>query len=196
MTMRGRRKTWASPSSDVVGHVRVHGRDDLGFPGPDGGQRLHEVALVVALGEALATHEVASLQDGVGVEETVGGEELDLGVAFALAQERLQHACRGALADGHAAGDADDERGVGRLRVQEGGHLLVGLAFGGGQHGEELGQGKVDLRHLFGRHRFAGGGQPLGLGGREGIAGALAQRRPFGSAERFESAGGGGRLGA
>src|SRR4029453_7369473 len=47
---------------------------------------------------------------GVGVEETVGGDQVDLRVVSEAGQQRLQHTGGGGLADGDASRDADDER--------------------------------------------------------------------------------------
>jgi hypothetical protein len=94
---------------DVVDDVRVERRAHLG------GARLHlrdeaqQRAAVVRLGEALARHEAATLELGVGVEEAVGCDELDARGVFPPPQQLAQEARHRRLADGDRSGDTDDE---------------------------------------------------------------------------------------
>jgi hypothetical protein len=53
------------------------------------------------------------LEHPVRIEESVGGDQVDLRMVGPLFEQRLQDAREGALADGDAARDADD---VGHLR--------------------------------------------------------------------------------
>ncbi len=78
---------------------RLHRRDEP-----------HQRASVVALRKTLAVHQVSTTQLGVGVEEPVGGDQVDARVVIPAGQQCLQHTGRGRLTDRHAAGDADDER--------------------------------------------------------------------------------------
>ena len=80
--------------------------------GDEAGQR----PPVVGLGEALARHQPAALELGVGQQEAVGGDQLDPRVLGPAGQQRLQQPGGGGLADRDAARDADDERGA-RLAV-------------------------------------------------------------------------------
>jgi len=59
----------------------------------------------------------AAREFGIRQQEAVGREIVDARMIGPARQQRLQHACRGALADGHRAADADDK-----------GHLAVGVA--------------------------------------------------------------------
>ena len=74
---------------------------------------------VVGLGEALALQEVPPLELGVGVEEAVGGDELDPGRVRPAAHQLAQDAGRRRLADRHRPGDADDEGGDGERLAEE-----------------------------------------------------------------------------
>ena len=64
----------------VVDHVAVHRGTDLGGAALDVAQERQQPARVVALGEALARHQPALLEHGVGMEEAVGGDEVDVGM--------------------------------------------------------------------------------------------------------------------
>ena len=55
-------------------------------------------------------HQVSPGQFGVGVEEAVGGDQVDARVVFPAGQQRLQHTRGSRLADRDAAGHPDDER--------------------------------------------------------------------------------------
>ena len=86
--------------NDVVLHVGVEGSADLGRPTLDVGEELYERTPVVGLGEALAVHDAAALELRVGVEEAVGGHELDARGVGPAAHELAQQARDGGLADG------------------------------------------------------------------------------------------------
>jgi hypothetical protein len=50
------------PGHDVIGQVRVHGRGDLGHPGPDLLDEAQQGPSVVRLGETLAASQAAPFQ--------------------------------------------------------------------------------------------------------------------------------------
>jgi hypothetical protein len=69
---------------------------------------------VVAFGKALLFHQPFALEHGVGIKETVGGEQVDARRVRPARQHRLEHARGGRLSDRNRAGHADD---VGKLDV-------------------------------------------------------------------------------
>ncbi|MNH03009.1 hypothetical protein D3C79_622590 [compost metagenome] len=132
----------------VVDEVGVNGGLDLLVAGANIGDKLHQVADVVGLREALAAHQPALLQLLVGIQEAIRGDQLDawmLGPAF---QQRLHDAGRGALAPRHAAGDADDvgalAAGLAEKLLQHPTAALLGLDV----EIEQTGKGQIDLFHL------------------------------------------------
>ena len=134
---------------DVVGDVGVHRRRRLGGAGADLLQEVQQAPHVVALREALAVHEAPALELVVRVEEPVGGHEVDPGVVGPAGEQGLQHASRGALADGDAAGDADDVRRRGSLAAEErGDHLATGDR-GGHVQVQQPRERQVDRLHLL-----------------------------------------------
>ena len=117
--MSGRRTTTSSPGDDVVDDVAVDRRPDLVGAALQVAQELQQAAGVVALREALALHQAALGEHGVGVQEPVGGDQVDLRVVGPAGEQRLQDAGERALADGDAAGDADHVRHPRRHRAEE-----------------------------------------------------------------------------
>ena len=103
----------------VVDDVAVHRGAHLDGPALDVAQERQQAAGVVALREPLAGHQAALLEDGVGVEEAVGGDEVDVRMVRPARQQRLQDAGERALADGDAAGHADHVGHPWRHRPEE-----------------------------------------------------------------------------
>ena len=95
---------------DVVDDVAVDGRVGDGRAALQLAEELQQAAGVVALREALAVHHAAFVEHLVGIQEAVGGDEVDLRMVGPAGQQRLQDAGERALADGDAAGDPDDVR--------------------------------------------------------------------------------------
>ena len=106
--MSGRGTTSSSPSITSYTTWLYTGALDLRCAALDVAQERQQALGVVALGEALALHQPARLEHLVRVQEAVGGDQVDLRVVGPAGEQRLQDAGERALADGDAAGDADD----------------------------------------------------------------------------------------
>ena len=89
-----------------------------------------------------------SFEHAVRVEEAVRGDQVDLRMVGPLCEQRLQDAGERALADGDAAGDADDVRHLRGDRAEEGGRDLVEVLRGAHVQVEEPAQRQVDRGHL------------------------------------------------
>ena len=104
---------------DVVGQVRVDGRLDALVPGLHIGDEAQQAAPVVALGEPLALHDAARLELGVGVEEAIGGHQLDLRGVRPARHQLPEQSRGGGFADRHRPGHTDHVRGALLMLVQE-----------------------------------------------------------------------------
>ncbi len=134
---------------DVVDQVRVHRGGRLIGARLDRGDEAHQRSTVIAFRKALAVHDLSTRQLGVRVQESVGGHQVDARMVAEPGEQRLQHTGSGRLADGDAAGHADDERhrpvrallglaeelGSGREEALPGGDLQV----------DQTGQRQIDL---------------------------------------------------
>ena len=188
MRMSGRRTTTSSPGDDVVDDVAVDGRPHLVGPALEVAQEPQQAAGVVALGEALALHQPALGEHGVGVQEPVRGHEVDLRVVGPAGQQRLQDAGERALADGHAAGDADHVRHPRRHRAEER-RRHPGQVLGRADvQVEQARQRQVDRRHLVEVDALVDAPQLGEVVLAEGQRGRRAQRRPVVATEREEPA--------
>jgi hypothetical protein len=94
---------------DVVGEVGVHRGAHLGAARLDVGDEAQQRPAVVGLRETLALQQPAPLQLGIGVEEAVGGHQLDVRGVRPAAEQLLEDPRRRRLAHGHRAGHTDDE---------------------------------------------------------------------------------------
>ena len=117
--MSGWRTTCFLALDDVVDDVAVHRCPHLFGAALQVAEERQQPLRVVALREPLALHQPALQQDGVGEQEAVRGHEVDLRVIGPPRQQRLQDAGERALADRHAAGDADDVRDARRHGSEE-----------------------------------------------------------------------------
>ena len=99
---------------DVVDQMRIDRRTHGVSAGLDVGQEAQQPRQIVALRKTLFLHQAFAREHRIGIEEAVGGEEIDLGDVRPAGQQRLQNTRGGRLADGDGAGDADDVR---HLRV-------------------------------------------------------------------------------
>ena len=106
--MSGRSTVTVLAGHHIVDEVRIDRGRHLWLAGLHIGEEAQDRRAVIALREALALHQAAPLELGIGQEEAVGGDELDLGRVGPAREQRLEHARRGRLADGDRAGDADD----------------------------------------------------------------------------------------
>src|SRR5665811_1455906 len=101
MTMSGRATVWNLPGTmyghDVIREVRVHRDAHLGVVRPHGRKGLDHSTSVITLGKALSIHEAAFFEGGIGMQEPVGGDQLDRRVIRAPAKERLENSGGGAL---------------------------------------------------------------------------------------------------
>ena len=95
---------------DVVGFMRVdrdfqHRLSRFQIP-----QELEQCPQVVAFRKTFSVHEAAGFQHAVGVQESVGGHQIYLGMVGPSRQQGLDHARRGTLADSDAAGNGNHIR--------------------------------------------------------------------------------------
>ena len=88
-------------------------------PGFDIGEKPQQRRQVVALRKSFSLHQAFAREDRVGIEEAVGGDEIDLGHVRPARQQRLQHARGGRFAHRHRARDADDVRHLGILGAEK-----------------------------------------------------------------------------
>ena len=133
---------------DVIDSVGVDRRLDALAAGLHGRHELQQRATVVGLGEALAGHEPALLEDPVGQEEAVGGDQVHPRRVRESGEQMGDEAGRRRLADGDRSGHRDDEGGRRLIHAQEGSGTLRALARGGDVVLQERGQGTVDGVHL------------------------------------------------
>ena len=146
--MSGRLTTTVSPVDDVVDDVAVHRRLDDLVAALDLAQHPQQLAGVVPLGEALAVHQPALVEHPVRVEEPVGGDQVDLRMVGPLGEQRLEDAGERALADGDAAGDADDVRHLRGDGAEERRRHLVQVLRGADVQVEQPAERQVDGGHL------------------------------------------------
>src|SRR6478735_7541449 len=134
---------------DVVGQVRIDRGGDLLHARLDLGHEPEQRPAVVGLGEALALQQPPALELGVGVEETVGRDELDPRGAGPAAEELAQDPGGRGLAHGDRAGDADEERRALGLLAQEVGGDPVQAGGGADVEVEQPRDRQVDLLDLL-----------------------------------------------
>ena len=138
----------------VVDEVGIDRGGDAPMPGLDVGEEAQQGRAVVALGKTLPLHRAHTLQFGVGVEEAVGRDEIDLRRVGPAGEQRLQHPRRGRFADRHRAGQADN---VGHLGVvvgeQEALRRLEQPLGCRNIEREQAGERKVDRHDLLDRDR-------------------------------------------
>ena len=186
--MSGWRTMTSVARHDVVHDVAVDGRPHLVGAALEVAQEPQQATCVVALGEALALHQPALGEHGVGVQEPVGGHEVDLRVVRPAGQQRLQDAGERALADGHAAGDADHVRHARRHRAEER-RRHAGQVLGRADvQVEQARQRQVDRRDLVEVDALVDAAQLRQVVLAQGQRGRRAQRRPVVAAEREEPA--------
>jgi hypothetical protein len=95
----------------VIGHhvvEEVLGARAGAAAGLDIRQEAQQGPQVVALGEALALHQAFALENDVGIEKAVSGDEIDLRNIRPARQQRPEEARRGRLAHRDRARQADD----------------------------------------------------------------------------------------
>ena len=140
--MSGRLIPRVSSLEHVVGEMGVdRDLEVLGSSlGP--GDEFEEGSAVVALGEALSVHQPSLLQHRVGIEEPVGGHQLDPRVLGPSGEELLENAGDRRLPHRHRTGDPDHEgpgpRWGTEERVGDGRQLMAALDV----QVEETGQGE------------------------------------------------------
>ena len=66
--------------NNVVVKMRVNRCRDYWLAALDVGQELKQASLIVAFRKAFALHQTARLQDGIWVQEAVGGDERHVGM--------------------------------------------------------------------------------------------------------------------
>ena len=80
---------------DVVGQVGIARSPHIRLAGLDLRQEAQQRPDVVAFGKALLVHQIFAPQIGVGMQETVGCHQVDLGTAGPTGQQLFQHPGRG-----------------------------------------------------------------------------------------------------
>jgi hypothetical protein len=167
----------------VVDEVRVDRCARRALPGLDVGEEMQEPGEIVALRKALLLHQAFALQDRVGIEKTVGGDEVDLGHIRPARQQRLQHARGGRLADRNRPADADDVGHLGVLGAEE--FLLHDEEPLRGRHihGQKARQRQVDLLDLREIEAVVERAQLCDLARLQRHRGVGAQGRPVGARE-------------
>ena len=151
MRMSGDSNDRALVGQDVVVEVRVDGRLDARHARLHVGEEVQQPRGVEALGEALAVHELALLELGVGKQEAVGRDQVDARMIGPAREQRLEDARGGALADGDRAADADDERHLAVGAAEELRRHRMQLLRGGDVEVQEPRHRQVDLLDLLDR---------------------------------------------
>ena len=173
----------AGAGHDVVGEVGVDRRADLLDAGLHVDDEPQQRPPVVRLREALALQQAAPLQLGVRQQEPVGGDQLDARRAGPAGQELAQDPGGRRLADGHGAGDPDDERrpvaGLAEERRRGG----VQARDARDVEPDEPRQRQVDLLDLVEVDGVEQAGQPVQVGLRQGERGVGPQPAPRGAVE-------------
>ncbi len=129
--------------------------------GLDVHHELHQAVPVVGLRVALAVEQAELCQPGVGVEEAVGGDQVDARTGRQPRQQFGQQAGRGGLADRHRPRYTDHERACAARQPQE--PVTGGEEVAGALHveAEQVRQRQVDLAHLGGVRRVVDASQPV-----------------------------------
>src|SRR5680860_420276 len=140
---------------DVVAEVRVERRTHLFGAALDRGDEAEQGTPVVRLREALAVHQAASGQLGVGEQESVGRHQLHPRGVFPAGEQLPQQASDGRLADGDGSGDTDHERSALRPLAEEVARRAVQLAGARGIEVQQLAQRQVDPGNLVQVQRLA-----------------------------------------
>ncbi len=99
--------------NDVVDEMRIDRGAHRAAPGFDVGEEAQQRRQIVAFRKTFLLHQAFTREHGVRIEETVGGDEIDLGHVRPARQQRLQHARGGRFADRDRAADADNVRHLG-----------------------------------------------------------------------------------
>ena len=103
----------------VVGEVGVDRDLEVVGSSLGPGDEFEESSAVVALGEAFSVHQPSLLQHRVGIEETVGGHQLDTRVLRPSGEELLENSGDRRLPHRHRTGDPDQEGSGPRRGTEE-----------------------------------------------------------------------------
>ena len=133
----------------IVSEMRIDGCRHLALARLDVGEETQQRRQVVAFRKTLPVHDAFTLEDLIGQEEAVSGDEIDLGMVGPARQQTLQDTRRGTLADGDAARHADDIGHLVALGMQEPAGGAEQFLGGGNIEIEQARQGQID-RHHFG----------------------------------------------
>ena len=163
--------------------MRIDRRAHRTPAGLDVGEKAQQRRQIVALRKTLLLHQPFAVEHRVGEEESVGGDEIDLGHIRPAGQQGLQHARRSGLAGRHRAADADDVRHLGVFGAEKS-LLRFEQALGRGHvQRQETRQRQVDFLDLRNIKPIMHGAQPRNLLGRQRHRRIFAAARPFGARE-------------
>src|SRR5690606_37811411 len=93
----------------VIDEVGVDRDSDLFLAGFDIGEEVHKAGAIVAFRKALAVHQIAALELGIGIEKAVGGNEIDTRARWPAREQGLQDTGGGGFSHRNRAGDPNDE---------------------------------------------------------------------------------------
>src|SRR5450631_999152 len=163
---------------DVIGQMGVDGRTDLLLAGLDLGHEPEQAPTVIRLRKALALQKPTAFELGIGVEEAIGGHQLDPRCPGPPRQQLTQDTGGGGLAHRHRSGYSDDERGALRLLAQEVRGDAVQALGGSDVEVEQTRQWQVDLLDLGEVESLTKASQPghVSLGQAQGVV--VAQPGP------------------
>lgn len=129
---------------DVIDHMAVDGSFDNRLTALQVAEEFQESPGVVALGETLAVHDSAILENSVRVEESIGRDQIDLGMIRPAGKEGLKNSRERALADSDTSCNSDDVRHLWRHCSEECRTHLVKILRGRNVEIQQASQGKVD----------------------------------------------------
>ena len=104
---------------DIIGEVRIDRRFDIRLPGLHVGDELKKPRLIEALGEALSVHDAPPLQLLIWQQEAIRWDEIDARMVRPARQKLTQNTGGCAFADSDASADADDERDLSFVLMEE-----------------------------------------------------------------------------
>ena len=105
--------------NDVIHNVTVNGSFHCGLSAFEIPQKLQKCPCVVALGETFTVHQIAFFENMIGIEESIGRDEINFGVIGPARQKRLQNTRESTFADSDGASHANHIRHLGRQRPEK-----------------------------------------------------------------------------
>jgi hypothetical protein len=168
---------------DIVGLMRVHRSPDFRLTGLHVGKELHHPFRVIALGEALARHQLLFFKRAQRIEKPIRRHEVHLGMVGPSRHQRLEDAGESALADSHAAGDGNYVGATDDRPPEERVGDAVQIASGPDMQVEQTRKRQVHIGQLVERNALVDAPKREEVFLSEGKGRVGTQERPFGPGE-------------